>query len=108
VDRYFACRHCHRLVYTSPYEQPWQRAFRRANKLKLHLGITDDAGIADAPTLPEKPPHMHVNTYERLLEEISHAEIKATEARTAWFSKYVSQVEDRARRRARRKVRFTL
>src|SRR5215471_7986037 len=41
VNRYFACRHCHQLVYTSPYEkQPWQRALRRANKLKQRFGAT--------------------------------------------------------------------
>src|SRR5215471_8526308 len=39
VNRYFACRHCHQLVYVSKYEkQPWQRALRRANKLKQRFG----------------------------------------------------------------------
>jgi hypothetical protein len=73
---YFLCRHCNRLVYASKYEQPWQRARRRANKLWQRLGI--DSGIAGA--LPEKRKDMSARTYERLLEKTLEAEILADEA----------------------------
>jgi hypothetical protein len=40
--RYFLCRHCNQLTYASQYEQPWERALRRASKLKQRLGICRD------------------------------------------------------------------
>jgi hypothetical protein len=43
--RYFLCRHCAKLAYASQCETSWQRAIRRANKLKRRLGI--DVGIAE-------------------------------------------------------------
>jgi hypothetical protein len=49
--RYFLCRQCNQLAYASQFEQPWQRALRRANRLKQRLGI--DIGIAEP--LPDKP-----------------------------------------------------
>jgi hypothetical protein len=52
--RYFVCRHCTKLAYASQFETSWQRALRRANKLKQRLGI--DVGIAEP--LPEKPKGM--------------------------------------------------
>ena len=44
-NRYFLCRHCAKLAYASQFETSWQRAIRRANKLKRRLGI--DVGIAE-------------------------------------------------------------
>ena len=49
--RYFLCRHCNQLAYASQYERPWQRALRRANKLKQRLGI----GVGIAEPVPHKP-----------------------------------------------------
>jgi hypothetical protein len=46
--RYFLCRHCNQLAYASQYEEAWQRACRRANKLKQRLGM--DVGIAEPST----------------------------------------------------------
>ena len=63
VRRHFLCRQCSQLVYASKSEQPWQRASRRANKLRQRLGI---AGAV----VPEKPPGMLVSDYARLLEEM--------------------------------------
>src|SRR6516162_9530594 len=73
--RYFLCRHCSQLAYASQYEQPWQRALRRANKLKQRLGI--DVGIAEP--FPDKPRGMWVRTYGYLLNKILQAEILANE-----------------------------
>ena len=83
AHRLFLCRHCNQIAYASQYEQPWQRAFRRANKLRQRLHI---AGIA-AP-LPRIPRGMSADTYARRLEELLQAETLATEAcadRLQWF-----------------------
>ena len=74
--RYFLCRHCNQLAYACQYEQPWQRAFRRASKLKQRLGI--DVGIAEP--FPDKPKGMWTRTYGCLLDEVLEAEILAYEA----------------------------
>ena len=88
--RRFLCRQCSRPVYASPYEQPWQRAFRRANKLWQRL---DPAGIA--AQVPEKPRAMPLATYKRLLEEALQAEMLADEARADWLRRLAAQIENR-------------
>jgi hypothetical protein len=89
--RYFLCRHCNQLAYSSQFEQPWQRAVRKANKFKQRLGI--DAGIAEP--LPEKPKGMWVRTYACLLDEILQAEILANEARSNMFKRLAQVKNDR-------------
>jgi hypothetical protein len=89
-SRYFLCRRCNQLAYASQYEKPWQRALRRANKLKQRLGI--DVGIAEP--LPEKPKGMWTRTYGRLLDEILQAEILANEAQAKRFQGLLAHVED--------------
>jgi hypothetical protein len=88
--RYFLCRHCNRLPYSSQYEQPWQRAVRRANKLKQCLGI--EVGLAEP--FPEKPKGMWVRTYACLLEEMFQAEILAEEAQANRFKRLLAQVDN--------------
>ena len=88
--RYFQCRHCNQLAYASQYEQPWQRALRRANKLKQRLGI--DVGIAES--FPDKPKGMWVRTYGCLLNEILHAEILANEAQAHMFNRLLAQIDN--------------
>jgi hypothetical protein len=87
--RYFLCRHCNKLGYASQYEGPWQRALRRAKKLKRRLGI--DIGIEEP--LPEKPKGMWVRTYGRLLDEILQAEMRAHEAQANRFQRPLAQVD---------------
>jgi hypothetical protein len=95
----FLCRHCSQLVYVSKYEQqPWERASRRANKLRQRLGIT---GLG----VPEKPYGMSVLDYERLLEATLQAEMLETEACTARLLQLAAWIE---RRHNRRKPQFTL
>src|SRR6516165_12445964 len=74
--RYFLCRHCNQLAYASQYEQPWERALRRASKLKRRLGM----GVGLAEPLPEKPRGMWTRTYARLLNGILESELLADEA----------------------------
>jgi hypothetical protein len=87
-NRYFLCRHCTKLAYASQFETSWQRALRRANKLKRRL----DMGVGLAETLPEKPKGMWARTYGRLLNEILRAEILANEAQANRFQRLLEQV----------------
>ena len=88
--RYFLCRHCNKLDYASQFERPWQRALRRANKLKQRLGI--DVGLAES--FPDKPKGIWARTYGRLLDEILQAEILANEAKAKRFKRVLAQVDN--------------
>jgi hypothetical protein len=74
-QRYFLCRSCSRITYTSKLEQPWLRARRRAAKWRQRLGITET-------TVPDIPQGMSVDAYAQLLEETLLLETQATEATT--------------------------
>jgi hypothetical protein len=86
--RYFLCRHCNQLAYASQYERPWQRALRRANKLKQRLCID-----VDAEPFPDKPRGMWRRTYGCLLDDILQAEMLANEAQ-ANMLKRLAQVKN--------------
>jgi hypothetical protein len=86
--RYFLCRHCNQLTYSSQFERPWQRALRRANKLKQRLGI--NVGITEL--FPGKPKGMWSSTYERLLDKILQADILANEAQANRFERLLVQL----------------
>jgi hypothetical protein len=58
----FACRHCHRLAYSSQRIQTWDRALRRAQAIRQRLGGT--ANMYDP--FPERPRSMHLPTYFEL------------------------------------------
>ena len=91
---HFRCKHCHRLVYASPYEQkPWQRAFRRARMLRQRLG--SDTGPEGGA--PEKPDDMPVEVYARLLDEILQAETQAYQARAEWTQRFVARIVERSK-----------
>jgi hypothetical protein len=86
--RYLLCRHCNQLSYACQYENSWERALRRANKLKQRL----DMGPGLAEALPEKPKGMWARTYGRLLNEILQAEILANEAQVNRLQRLLAQV----------------
>jgi hypothetical protein len=65
----FASRQGHRLAYRSQRETKWNRALRRAFKLRGSLG----AGGGIGSYVP-KPKWMRLRTYDRKLEEVSAAE----------------------------------
>jgi hypothetical protein len=73
VGHLFACRHCWGLVYASQQEIPVRRAMRRARKIKMRLGGSDDP----LEPLPQKPRGMHRRTYERLRAQADAADAEA-------------------------------
>ncbi len=62
----FGCRHCHQLAYPSQRETDYDRAARRADKIREQLGW--EQGILN-PKGWEKPRGMHWRTFERLNAE---------------------------------------
>lgn len=62
----FACRHCYQLAYPSQRETYDDRAARRADRIREHLGW--EQGILN-PKGWEKPKGMHWRTFERLNKE---------------------------------------
>jgi len=100
--RYFLCRQCSQLVYSSPYELPWQRALRRVNKLRQRLGADADPGMI--MPAPDKPNPITLDHYERLLDELLRAEITAVEAQAEHLQQLVARIDARSRR----EPKFTL
>lgn len=70
AGKYFLCRHCYDLTYSSQQENPADCLIRKARKIRKDLGGNDN--LTDA--FPNKPKHMHWKTYWRLREEATHAE----------------------------------
>jgi len=75
----FACRHCHRLVYTSQSEDAIGRIWRQQCKTEAKL----------APNW-KRPKHMHHRTHQRLVERLFRLEAERehafalTVARMGW------------------------
>lgn len=61
----FACRHCYRLAYPSQRETGYDRAARRADRIRKKLGW--GPGILNGNG--SKPKGMHWRTFERLTAE---------------------------------------
>jgi hypothetical protein len=87
--RYYLCRHCNQLAYASQYEQQWQRALRKSNKLKHRLGID-----VDAEPLLDKPKGMWVRTYNCLLDEIIQAEMLAYQGQADMLKRWAQVKND--------------
>jgi hypothetical protein len=94
--RYFLCRHCYQLTYTSQSEEGWDRALRRANKIRKRLG--GDPGIATP--FPERPKGMWKRTYERFLRESKGIETEACEGFFAFSKRLRSHLNKTKQKRS--------
>jgi hypothetical protein len=93
--RYFLCRCCYRLAHTSQSESGWDRAQRRANKIRQRLG--GDLGMAGP--FPKKPKGMWWQTYEHLREQALEAETLADEALVFLVGRLLARTENPKRKR---------
>jgi len=75
LDRHhFRSRHAYELAYASQREAVYDRALRRARKLRLRLG-----GDPADDEYPDKPPRMRWATYNRLMDRLVAADRVADE-----------------------------
>ena len=81
--RHFWSRHAYELAYASQRATKFDRALRRARKLRLRLG-----GDPADDEYPDKPPRMRWATYNRLMDRLVAADGVAEErlkaARLLW------------------------
>ena len=82
--RYFLCRHCYNIGYSSQSEARYDRMLRRANKIRMALGGEPGTAHWIAP----KPKGMWGRTYQRKKFEIEWCEDQANQAFIAKFGRY--------------------
>ena len=87
--RYFLCRHCYRIAYTSQSEPHYDRMLRRANKLRCELGGEPGTAHCIAP----KPKGMWERTYQRKRLEIEWCENQANQLFLSKFQHLHSEDE---------------
>lgn len=102
AGRYYLCRHCYRLSYASRREEHWDRALRRANRIRVRLG--GEPGMASP--YPRRPCGMWRRTYDRLMQEIFAAEEVADEKLAVMALRLMSFDSSEKRRGSRRKGKF--
>ena len=96
TGKYFLCRHCYRLSYSSQHEDRFDRALRRANRIRKRLG----GEPSTAAPFPERPKGMHHRTYDRLMAQIFEAEELADERLYLAVERLLER-DDRLRQRRR-------
>jgi hypothetical protein len=92
--RYFLCRHCYRLAHASQSESKWDRALRRANKIRQRLG--GDPGMASP--FPGRPKGMWRRTYDRLQEQAIEAEMVADQFFEIGAQRLLARIDNRKRK----------
>jgi hypothetical protein len=94
--RYFLCRHCYRLAHASQSESGWDRAVRRANKIRQRLGGDPDI----AAPFPKKPKGMWRQTYQQLREQAFEAKMEANEAFALSVGRLLARIDNPNRKRS--------
>ena len=69
AGKYFLCRHCHGLTYSSQQENLADRLMRKSRKIRKRLG----GGNNLFAPFPFKPKNMHWETYHRLRDQAEKA-----------------------------------
>ena len=69
AGKYFLCRHCYDLTYSSQQENLSDRLMRKSRKIRKQLG----GGNSLLDPFPFKPKNMHWKTYYRLRNEAERA-----------------------------------
>lgn len=93
--RHFLCRHCGRLSHASQTEDAWDRALRRAKKIRKRLG----GNPAGAAGFPGRPKGMWRRTYERLRDQAFDAEMLADDFFTLGAERIVARIDKPKRNR---------
>ncbi len=73
TGKYFFCRHCHDLAYSSQRECKEFRLQNRAQRIYRRLGVDNCNDLL----LATKPKGMHRKTYEKLVNEAQELESKS-------------------------------
>jgi hypothetical protein len=84
ADKYFLCRHCHNLTYSSRRQSKAFRLLDKAQKICQRLGANNCNDLCDTP----KPKAMHWRTYERLVEEAQETELESLYAIHSEIKRY--------------------
>jgi hypothetical protein len=74
--KYFLCRHCHGLAYSSQRDSEESRLLHKSRKICRKLG----AKTIEDLYITSKPKGMHQKTYDRLFSEATDLDLKASRA----------------------------
>lgn len=90
ASRWFLCRHCCGLRYTSQSEDEFDRAFRRADTLRRKLKVSGGM-FSVAP----RPRGMWTTTYHRLVRQICELDERADQ-KLQYFAAKLAKLERRS------------
>ena len=88
AGKYFMCRHCHNLAYSSQNENAALRAARKSRKIVEKLG-----GDPYSDFFPDKPKGMHWRTYDRLIRQAEFYENLSWQYVEQWLGNFRAGIE---------------
>jgi hypothetical protein len=74
MGKYFLCRHCHDLVYSSQRDAKEFRQLHKAQKIYRRLGVKNHNDLF----LASKPKGMHQKTYDQLCAKATDLELESS------------------------------